>query len=611
MTTVTITIDDPAGRDSNLLFPSLAPYRINGGGGAGDGTLGFVDFLRLANGVPDSTTYQVRATGTGIRSTSASLLDFGGNIDAIAFRVAPDSVTFTQVAHMDFGGGSVPIPSLLMLTPDTLMGIVAQNGPATPTLVLVGNNGNDTLTGSLYDDVLRGSAGADRVDGRDGIDTASYEFSSAAVTVNLTTGVNSGADAQGDHLVGIENILGSSWNDRLTGDAGANGIDGGLGFDTIDGGDGDDAIFGRDGGGLLHGGAGNDRVDGGAQNDTIWGGIGNDDLRVGLGINTAYGEDGNDTLRGDTGIDRLYGGAGNDRLDGGSGNDILDGGTGVDTLLGGPGATRYYVDNVLDQVIDLGMNDADQVYTAVSFVLTAGSLIERFSATNAAGTGAINLTGNEFNQLIYGNAGANTIDGKGGADTMTGYGGNDRYFVDNALDKAIEATGGGTDQVLAAVSWTLTANSAIETLSTTNAAGVGAIALTGNSLAQSIQGNNGANVLDGKAGADTLRGFGGADTFAFTTALGTTNIDTVADFNVATDTIRLENAVFTGLAGGVLAAAAFFKGSAAHDADDRVIYNAATGALLFDKDGLGGAAAVRFATVSTGLAMTNADFSVV
>jgi Ca2+-binding RTX toxin-like protein len=79
---------------------------------------------------------------------------------------------------------------------------------------------------------------------------------------------------------------------------------------------------------------------------------------------------------------------------------------------------------------------------------------------------------------------------------------------------------------------------------------------------------------------------------------------------VATDTIRLENAVFTGLAGGVLAAAAFFKGSAAHDADDRVIYNPVNGALLFDKDGLGGAAAVRFATVSTGLAMTNADFSV-
>jgi Ca2+-binding RTX toxin-like protein len=193
---------------------------------------------------------------------------------------------------------------------------------------------------------------------------------------------------------------------------------------------------------------------------------------------------------------------------------------------------------------------------------------------------------------------------------MTGYGGNDRYVVDHALDKVIEAAVGGADQVLAAVSWTLTANSAIETLSTTNAAGTGAIGLTGNSLAQAIQGNNGANLLDGKAGIDTLQGFGGADTFAFTTALGASNIDTVADFNVAADTIRLENAMFTGLAGGVLSAAAFFKGSAAHDADDRVIYNAATGALLFDKDGVGGAAAVRFATVATGLAMSNADFNV-
>ena len=80
---------------------------------------------------------------------------------------------------------------------------------------------------------------------------------------------------------------------------------------------------------------------------------------------------------------------------------------------------------------------------------------------------------------------------------------------------------------------------------------------------------------------------------------------------VGTPGIRLENAVFTGLAAGLLSAAAFFKGSAAHDADDRIIYNSATGGLLFDKDGTGAAAAVRFATVSTGLAMTNNDFVVV
>ena len=62
---------------------------------------------------------------------------------------------------------------------------------------------------------------------------------------------------------------------------------------------------------------------------------------------------------------------------------------------------------------------------------------------------------------------------------------------------------------------------------------------------------------------------------------------------------------------GVLASGAFWIGSAAHDADDRIIYNPNSGALFFDKDGTGGSAAVRFATVSAGLSMTNNDFVVV
>jgi len=227
-----------------------------------------------------------------------------------------------------------------------------------------------------------------------------------------------------------------------------------------------------------------------------------------------------------------------------------------------------------------------------------------------AGTAAIALTGNAFGQIIAGNAGANVINGGAGADTLYGYGGNDLFYVDNAGDRVIEAAGGGSDRVLASVNYALAAGSEVEMLSTTSVAGTAAIALTGNAFGQIIAGNAGANVINGGAGADTLYGDGGNDIFRFDTALGAANIDRVLDFSVPADTIQLENAVFTGLAAGSLAAGAFHAGAAAQDADDRIIYNSATGALLFDHDGLGGTAAVQFATLSAGLAMTSADFFV-
>ena len=62
---------------------------------------------------------------------------------------------------------------------------------------------------------------------------------------------------------------------------------------------------------------------------------------------------------------------------------------------------------------------------------------------------------------------------------------------------------------------------------------------------------------------------------------------------------------------GTLAATAFRIGSAAADADDRIIYNNTTGALRFDSDGTGANAAIQFATLATGLALNNNDFVVV
>ena len=102
--------------------------------------------------------------------------------------------------------------------------------------------GNDVINGGAGDDMITGGAGADSIDGGTGSNTVRYA-GTAAVTVNLTTNVNSGGQAEGDTLSNIQNIIGSSYNDTLTGDANANIITGGAGADTIDGGAGADTFI--------------------------------------------------------------------------------------------------------------------------------------------------------------------------------------------------------------------------------------------------------------------------------------------------------------------------------------------------------------------------------
>ncbi|MER9837864.1 calcium-binding protein [Mesorhizobium sp. M0145] len=201
-----------------------------------------------------------------------------------------------------------------------------------------------------------------------------------------------------------------------------------------------------------------------------------------------------------------------DTLYGTSGDDVFHG-AGGHTMIGYGGNDTYYVDDIRDKEIEAAGGGTDKALASVSHALAAGSEIELLATNNASGTAAINLTGNEFAQTLQGNAGANVINGGGGADTMTGYGGNDTYYVDNAADKVVEVAGGGSDKVLASVSYVLSAGSQIELLATTNPSGTTAINLTGNEFAQTVQGNAGANVINGGRGADTMIGYGGNDTY--------------------------------------------------------------------------------------------------
>jgi Ca2+-binding RTX toxin-like protein len=330
-----------------------------------------------------------------------------------------------------------------------------------------------------------------------------------------------------------------------------------------------------------------------------------------------------DTFDGVAGNDSLSGAGGNDQLLGGAGNDTLDGGAGNDTLAGGLGDDVYGVDSVGDQILELAGQGSDLVKTALT-AYTLGANVEQLQYT---GAGTFSGTGNGLANKLAGGAGSDTLDGGLGADRMEGGAGNDTYVVNLLADAAtgaagdvvVEAADGGTgDTVRSLVSYTLGA-----TLENLVLIGTGNTNGTGNAAGNSVAGNAANNVLSGAAGDDTLSGgagndrlVGGAGTdwFDFAAVLNAiTNVDRITDFQTGVDRIRLESDFFAGLAPGALATGALRAGAGATqaaDADDRVVYNSTTGALYFDADGLGGAAAVQFAILGTGLSLTAADFAV-
>jgi Ca2+-binding RTX toxin-like protein len=310
----------------------------------------------------------------------------------------------------------------------------------------------------------------------------------------------------------------------------------------------------------------------------------------------------------------LNGYAGDDVIRAGSGKDRINGGTGKDTLIGGGDDDLYAVDNAGDKVFELANQGFDAVVASASFVLSAGSHVEELHANDA---GNINLTGNALANALFGNAGNNILNGGAGADRMEGRAGNDMYYVDSKADVVVEAPEPGRDTIRTTISYVLSNAVLVETL---EAIGAAKVNLTGNFFDNLLVGNATDNVLKGDLGGDTLRGGLGNDTlagganndlFVFDSKLDAEkNVDRIVDFNVPNDTIRLDNAIFTGLPAGGLKADAFFIGGAAHDASDRIIYNSANGQLFFDSNGNAGGGSTHFATLQPRLALTHADFVV-
>ena len=142
----------------------------------------------------------------------------------------------------------------------------------------------------------------------------------------------------------IENAIGGSGNDTITGNDTGNLLKGKWGNDSLSGGAGNDT---------LYGGLGDDTAYGNADNDYLFGAIGNDFIKGNAGNDTLLGDAGNDTLYGGLGDDSVLGGMDDDYLFGAIGNDTLDGGSGNDTLDGDAGNDVFvFTDGFGNDTID-------------------------------------------------------------------------------------------------------------------------------------------------------------------------------------------------------------------------------------------------------------------
>ncbi len=280
----------------------------------------------------------------------ADVLDGGSGKDRADYRFSAEGVSVNLLTGMGSGGEA---EGDILRSIENLSGSSAADwlGGDDKVNRLVGRQGNDSLFGAGGNDVLLGGSGADHLDGGTGVDTADYTGSWSGVIVDLLKGTGQGAEAKGDTLTSIENVVGSAYGDEIRGDDNIN---------RLNGGNGDDVLVGNGGNDILVGGAGADKFDGGegtrdvADYGSAAEGVGVDLVNGGFageaqgdsftGIEYVYGSRHADKIIGNDDVNRLVGKAGDDYLAGQGGDDYLVGGAGGDVLEGGKGADVFVYD---------------------------------------------------------------------------------------------------------------------------------------------------------------------------------------------------------------------------------------------------------------------------
>ena len=348
---------------------------------------------------------------------------------------------------------------------------------------LHGGAGNDTLSGGAGDDRLNGGAGDDRlnggtgndeIDGGSGTDSVRIQPASHQQQDNIILSAplyvrNSQTGQFTLHNPSRQSDVAKAQSpalyQRLHFDSNKNGtIDSGEEVDYIT----NIEIF------TLEAGRGTDNLTGGAGIDNFNGGAGNDTLHGGAGNDTLSGGAGNDTIIGGPGDDVLSGGTGTDILRGLAGNDVLSGGAGADTLDGGEG------------------NDTASYANARESVLASLATDNRLGdAVGDTYTSIENLIGSVWNDVLYGDSGANILDGGAGSDILHGLAG-----IDTVSYKRSDA----------GVTATVNATSGNEGGHAQGDRLYGIENLTGSDYDDALNGDGGVNILEGGKGADKLDG---------------------------------------------------------------------------------------------------------
>lgn len=245
-----VAIDGGSGDDEIFVYRGEGADQVLGGADS--------DTVHVKNatfGFSGDTLYG----GPGIVFTVSAVADSIGDIgvDDVLVQMGTSiadgslgSVLMDQVEDiiitLGSGGDSVVVTTPLGGTSLSIATIEVLGGAGADTVdasAIVHNAGfansevGVTFTGGDGDDVFVSGAGDDNFVGGDDTDTISYDSASEDMTINLAAGSASDTDGvgdtQNDTISQVENVIGSWFNDTITGDANDNIIFGNGGNDTI------------------------------------------------------------------------------------------------------------------------------------------------------------------------------------------------------------------------------------------------------------------------------------------------------------------------------------------------------------------------------------------